>query len=304
MIRFRRLTPALLDAWLVAQPVQSPHRSYRLRLWRGSHSGLSAIRGELLAYIDEALEDTRRRIRRGFEDDLSPFNDPKRDPAANYPALLHRVTLQGYFGETLAVIAVEHWGAHDRADWKVPSFLFRLHDQEFQHLEAINERLLAGEGYTPDREAELRPGRTGDDGLAFRMNTENTITDVLTLEAKCLARSHPAKIEEAHKKLAAGGLRPSGIRELINLLAEYDTGEAQVWLAALLGLWKDGYRFAKRHHAIAYTCGQIPRQTPGRLAWMPTDAPHPAYPSDGNLEGMEFQFEDLGMIIDSLYRDA
>ena len=65
---------------------------------------MTAIRDQLTDYIDEPFEDARRRIRRGFEDDLSPFRDPANDPAANYPALLHRVTLQGYFGETLAVL--------------------------------------------------------------------------------------------------------------------------------------------------------------------------------------------------------
>jgi hypothetical protein len=213
MIRFRRLTPALLDAWLVNQRLANAHERYRLRVWRESRAGLAGIKAELIAYVDEALEDARQRVRRGFEDDLSPFNDPAADPAANYPGLLHRVTLQGYLGETLAVLAVEHWGAHGHFDWIVPAFLFRLHDQEFQHLETINERLLAGEIYDPDRDAERRPGRTGDDGLAFRMNGANTITDVLTLEAKCLVRSNTAKIEEAHQKLAAGGLRPSGVRE-------------------------------------------------------------------------------------------
>jgi hypothetical protein len=145
----------------------------------------------LMVHLKVALEpfDTRQRIRRGFEDDLSPFNDPAADPAANYPALLHRVTLQGYLGETLAILAVEHWGAHGHTDWVVPAFLFRFHDQEFQHLEAINERLLTGEAYDPDRIAERRPGRTGDDGLAFRMNADNIISDVLTLEAKCLAKN-------------------------------------------------------------------------------------------------------------------
>lgn len=38
------------------------------------------------------------------------FSDPAPKPATNYPALLHRVTLQDYLGETLAVLAVEHWG--------------------------------------------------------------------------------------------------------------------------------------------------------------------------------------------------
>lgn len=303
MIRFRRLTPGLLDAWLEDQHLANDHGRYRLRVWRENRAGFAAIRAELIAYVDEALEDARRRIRRGFEDDLSPFDDPAVDPAANYPALLHRITLQGYLGETLAVLAVEHWGAHGHTDWLVPAFLFRLHDQEFQHLEAINERLLAGEAHDPDRMAEQRPGRTGDDGLAFRINGEDTITDVLTLEAKCLAQNNNAKIEEAHQKLAAGGLRPSGVRELINLLDEYETPEAQAWQEALLKLWREGYAVATRYDGVGYTCGRIPARA-GRVAWMPAGAPHPAYTAPRGLEGMEFQFEDLNTVVNTLYRGA
>jgi hypothetical protein len=257
MIRFRRLTPALLDAWLVQHALPNPHARYRLRVWRESRSELTALRAELIAYFDEAFDDARRRIRAGGADDLSPFNDPARDPAANYPALLHRVTLQGYLGETLAGLAVEHWGAHGHIDWVVPAFLFRLHDQEFQHLESINERLLAGETYDPDTIAEQRPGRTGDDALAFRIDDQGVITDVLTLEAKCLAQNRSEKIKEAHAKLAAGGLRPSGVRELINLLQEYDAPAAQLWQQALLQFWRDGFRVAVRLDGIAYVCGRV-----------------------------------------------
>lgn len=303
MIRFQRLTPELLNAWLVDQHLAKAPARYRLRVWRENRAGLAAIRAELIVYVDEAFDDARRRIRRGFEDDLSPFDDPAVDPAANYPALLNRTTLQGYLGETLAVLAVEHWGAHGHTDWVVPAFLFRLHDLEFQHLEAINEHLLAGEVYDPDRTAERRPGRTGDDGLAFRINGENNITDVLTLEAKCLSQNNNGKIKEAHQKLAAGGSRPSGIRELINLLEEYDTPEAQACQEALLKLWKDGYRVAVRYDGVGYTCGQVPARA-GRVAWMPTDAPHPAYTVARKLEGMEFQFEDLTTVVNMLYRGA
>lgn len=303
MIRFKRLPLQLLDAWLVDQRVASAHARYRLRVWRENRSALSGIRGELIAYIDEGFDDARRRIRRGFEDSLSPFNDPVSDPAANYPAVLHRNTLQGYFGEALAVVATEHWGAHGHTDWIVPAFLFRLHDQEFQHLEAINERLLAGEAYDPDRIAERRPGRTGDDAIAFRINRQNTITDVLTLEAKCLGENSTAKIEEAHKKLTAGTARPSGIRELINLLDEYETPSAQAWHEALLKLWRGGYQAATRHDGVAYACGRAPRQT-GRDAWMPADAPHPAYTAARSLEATEFQFEDLATLVDAIYRGA
>ncbi len=300
MIRFLRLTPSLLDAWLVSHTI-SAHPRYRLRLWRENRSALAAIQPELIAYVNEALEDARRRVRRGFEDDLSPFNDPARDPAANYPQLLHRISLQGYLGETLAVIAVEHWGAHGYSDWAVPAFLFRFHDQEFQHLEAINELLRSGAPYDPDSTAQRRPGRTGDDALAFRKNGNNTITDVLMLEAKCLGRNNNAKIEEAHKKLAASPVRPSGVRELINLLDEYDTPEAQTWQQALLKLWSEGYRAANRHDAVGYACAHVPAN-PAEPSWMPANAPHRAYTASRKLEGMEFQFADLRILVDRLYR--
>src|SRR3546814_18717852 len=97
----------------------------------------------------------------------------------------------------------------------VPALLFRFHDQEFQHLDLINERVLAGEVHEPDAEKEKRPGRTGDDGLAFRVDANGVITDILTLEAKCLTVSNTGIMKDAHEKLMVGGNRPSGVREPI-----------------------------------------------------------------------------------------
>src|SRR3546814_19711871 len=91
-------------------------------------------------------------------DDLSPFNDPAHDPAAHYPAMLNRISLQGYLGETLGVLAVEHFGAIGHADWMVPAMLFRFHDQEFQHLDLINESVLEGGVH---RSEESRVGKEG-----------------------------------------------------------------------------------------------------------------------------------------------
>lgn len=303
MIRTKRLTQPLLNTWLVNQPIVKRHATYRLRVWRENPSGLADIRAELLEYFDEAFEDARKRIRRGFEDDLSPFANSSGDPAANYPALLHRITLQGYFGEVLTALTVENLGAHGHTDWIVPAFLFRLHDQEFQHLEEINVRLASGETYDSDAEAERRPGRTGDDGLAFRIRDDNTITDILTLEAKCLATSNSSKIEEAYQKLSNGIARPSGVRELINILDEYHTPESQRWQEALLRLWKNGYRDATRYDGVGYVCGNRPARG-GRISWLPTDEPHPVYTVQRNLEGMEFQLENLTVLIDVLFRGA
>lgn len=304
MIRFRRITLQSLNSWLVPQPLSGSHPNYKLRVWREVNANLAVLRDELIAYAQEALDDARARIRRGFEDNLSPFSDPVDDPAAHYPAMLNRITLQGYLGETLAGLAVEHFGAFGECDWHVPAFLFRFHDQEFQHLDLINERMLMGEAHDPDASAERRPGRTGDDALAFRLDRAGKITHVLALEAKCLVESNSAIIADAHGKLAAGARRPSGIRELITLLSDYETDEAQAWVARLLELYRDGFRTAARRDGLAYTVGNSPARPRTRLSWLPVDAPHPSYTADRQFDAMEFQLEDVEGLVDTLYRGA
>jgi hypothetical protein len=302
LIRLKRLTPLLLDAWLVDQQLTSAHSSYRLRVWRENRAELDPIRDELVAYVDEAFDDARHHLRRGFEDALSPFNDPATDPAANFPAQLHISTLQGYFGEILAGMAIEHWGACDNTDWAIPAFLFRIHVVGFQHLDLINERLATGETHDPDCDSEQRPGRTGDDGLAFRVDEENNITEFLVIEAKCLGQNRTEKVRDAHEKLSAGASQPSGIRELVSLLAEYNTPEAHAWHKALLDLWLSRCQNAVRHDCIAYACGQIPAGTRRRTAWLSTDAPHSGYQVNRNLEAVEFQFADLPRVIRAVFR--
>lgn len=302
MIRFRRVTLRPLNAWLVAQPIAGSHSKYELRVWREVNANFAELRDELIAYAQEALDDARARIRQGFEDNLSPFSDSVDDPAAHFPAMLNRITLQGYLGETLAGLAVEHFGAFGRTDWHVPAFLFRFHDQEFQHLDLINERFLLGEAHEPDAEREKRPGRTGDDALAFRLDATGKITHLLSLEAKCLARSNTAIISDAHGKLAAGTRRPSGIRELITLLSDYETDAAQEWVARLLEFYREGFRTAERSDALAYTVGHSPIMPATRVSWLPANAPHPSYASDRRFDAMEFQLSDLEALVNTLYR--
>ena len=302
MIRFRRMTLQPLNAWLVAQPTARSHPKYELRVWREVDSNFATVRDELIAYAQEALDDARTRIRKGFEDSLSPFSDPVDDPAANYPAMLNRITLQGYLGETLSGLAVEHFGAFGQADWQVPAFLFRFHDQEFQHLDLINERLLTGEPHDPDAEREKRPGRTGDDALAFRLDANGTITHILSLEAKCLIRSNTATIADAHDKLAAGTRRPSGVRELITLLSDYETAEAQEWVGKLLELYSEGFKTAKRRDGLVYAVGNSPVRPATRVSWLPANVPHASYTANRRFDAMEFQLSDLEGLVNTLYR--
>jgi len=62
MIRTRRLTLELLEAWLVDQQLPSAHQRYRLRLWRETRTALAGVLEELKAYLDEAFDDDRRRL--------------------------------------------------------------------------------------------------------------------------------------------------------------------------------------------------------------------------------------------------
>lgn len=301
MIRAKRITQALLDAWLVNQVVSPGNARYRLRVFRANPSAFDAITPELHEYITEALDDARLRLRKGFEDDLSPFTKPSRDPAENFPRLLNIITLKGYWGETLAAIAVEGWGAHNQTDWQVPAMLFRFHDLEFQHLEGINQLLTEGNAYDPDDKAQQRPGRTGDDALAFRINEENVITDILAFESKCLERSNTGIIKDAHGKLSSGLALPSGVRELINLLEDYDSPKAAQWRRSLLALWREGYKSAGRSDGLAYSCGNIPKEK-DRVSWLDAAAPHGEYKSTRNLEAFEFQFPRLKDVVVALYR--
>src|SRR3546814_4679880 len=91
-------------------------------------------------------------------------------------------------------------------------------------------------------------------------------------------------MKDAHEKLMVGGNRPSGVRELINLLTEYHTPEAEAWQQALLQFYRDGFRTAARHDGLAYAVGNSPKVPAERIAWLPPEAPHPAYTIQRNLE--------------------
>jgi hypothetical protein len=234
-----------LEAWLTELPqgteaVSSP--AYRLRIWKEQPNNFSPVLSEMQKYIELAHEDARLTLRKGFEDNLSPFSSDVLDPAANYPSMLNKITLQGYFGETLGVLAVEHWGAHGSNEWQIPAFLFRFHDTEFQHLDTINTRIADGEEYDPDVISERRPGRTGDDGIAFIRDAENNITHILTLECKCVGSHSANTIKDAHEKLHNAPIRPQSVHELIRLLQDYKTDEAKTWVEALLKIWHGGFR--------------------------------------------------------------
>lgn len=303
MIRSKKLQHSSLDKWLVSVPLPGAPKGYSLSLWQEDRGALvGSFRDEVIGYFDEAFEDARASIRKGFADDLGPFKPGSTDPAANFPKLLHRITQQGHLGEMLGVLAVEHWGAAGQTDWKVPAMLFRFHTVELQHLESINERIEAGQSFDQDEEAEMRPGRTGDDALAFRMNDAGEITDVLTIEAKCVKSNNLGSVNEAHAKLSTTLTRNSGFKELINILSNYDTSDAKRWRAALLHLWKESHKTVRRYDCVSYAVGAIPKKPKDRKSWLNPLMPHHTYTAKRNLVAFEFHFPDLSSAIDAIYR--
>lgn len=297
MIRTKKIP--LLHLWLVDQNIQCCNQKYTIRLWRGNTNNFKKIENDLISYVDEAFNDARMFFRKGFDASLSPFISDSVNGKSIYPSVLHKTTLQGYFGEILGPMIVEHFGAFGYDDWCVPAFLFRFHTQEFQHLDLIYEKKKKNEDYYPDQKSEIRAGRTGDDAIAFRINDKNEITHYIVFEAKCLKQHNVSEIKDAYKKLSTGPILSSAIRELINLLQDYDTEEALVWKEALVNLYLHPNGYEKRRNAILYACGQSPHRT---TSWMPTDSPHKDYFSQISLEGLEIHVSDLEKIVSMIFR--
>jgi hypothetical protein len=79
------------------------------------------------------------------------------------------------------------------------------------------------------------------------MDATGQITDVLALEAKCLAANSPAKIRDAHEKVSAAANLVSGVFELVSILNDYATPEAEAWQKALLEVWRSSAARVQRY---------------------------------------------------------
>src|SRR5947209_8763461 len=126
--------------WLCDFVNESSDKKYRHRLFKEYPNKRADILKELTSYIQNAHEDARSRLRKLVENPLDPLDvQPAFDPTDGYPELFHMHTLKGYFGETFAGLIAEHFSPFDENDWKVPAFLFRYHEVEFQHLEVLRQ---------------------------------------------------------------------------------------------------------------------------------------------------------------------
>ncbi|HEY4032970.1 MAG TPA: hypothetical protein VGL94_03285, partial [Ktedonobacteraceae bacterium] len=276
-----------LSNWLQYALVgTSNDNRYRHSLLKEDLNQRDEIIEELKQYIQDAHEDARYHLRELAGYSLDPFEENiAGDPSQGYPESLHITTLKGYFGETFAAIIAQHFFPFEVNNWEVPAFLFRFHIVELQHLEAINQ--VGGE-------VKPRPGRTGDDFLAFQRDSNGKIVRVLYCEAKCTAGHDDGMIAKAYKKTSESPI--VDFLRIIEVLKGKSGPSAEQWIDAIRRA--RGNAQYERYDLISYVCGQHPKRN---SVWLPTDKPHESYEAERRLEAVETHLYDIETLIREIY---
>ncbi len=277
--------------WLQDFVSESDDKRYRHRLITEYPNKRNEILEELTTYVQNAHEDARLRLRKIADNSLDPFGLPAPfDPAEGYPELFHIRTLKGYFGEIFAGLIAEYLSPFDESNWKVPAFLFRYHGVEFQQLEVIRQT---------GRHAGLRPGRTGDDCLAFQLDDKGQIIRYLYCEAKCTPKHRTKMIGDAYRKASESVL--VDLPQVIEILKQKNDAYSVQWVRAIQQLWFQGNNHkSERYDMVSYICGISPVQE-GRTSWLPTDKPREEYKAQRRLEAVEIHLPNVESLIRKVY---
>lgn len=261
--------------------------SYRHHLLKEITERRAEFISAIKPYFQEAHEDVRRYLRELAGISLAPGAPPANaDPTAGYPQDLESNTLTGYFGEVFAAWVVENLSMFKAEGWRVPAFLFRFHIVELQQLEHIRQ---TGE------EAGRRPGRTGDDLLAFQLDGNWKIKKVLYGEAKCTTNHDIGQVSKAHEKV--GRATVQDIPRLIDILKDRQDADAQKWVAALREIYLTVGTLDRRD-LVSYVCGQHPIQ---RRTWISTNRPHDQYNGNRHLDVIEVHFNNVEALVNEVY---
>jgi hypothetical protein len=289
MSRFSEIT-----SWLTVTVQTDAGGRYQHALGQENGANRSTILPALQVLVSGAHEDARKRLRRLASGSLDPLSAPgPKDPADGYPERLHIQTLKGCFGEILAGAVAEDLKPFGIEAWEVPAFLFRYHLVEFQQLAMMNQ---TGAG------AKLRPGRTGDDCLAFLRDSKGDIVAVLFCEAKCTADHDAGLIGEAHEKLSLPNLLPVDLLQLIEVLGDSTEAGAKDWVNALRSLYFKGPNPAapyERFDQVTYVCGRKPVR--GGKSWIPSTTPHDKYTGGRRLHVAEIQISEVEELVKKVY---
>lgn len=182
-----------LHLWLSNSVTPSQDKQYTHRLLTEDFNRRSEILAELKSLVWQAHDDARRHFRGFIANSLDLINiSLVYDLARDYPQSLPLTTLKGYFGEIFAGLVAENFSPFDIDNWRVPAFLFRFHNPAFEQLERVKN---TGE----DTKAIF--GRTGNDCLAFQLDSNGRIRRSLICEAKCTSDHDTDMIAEAHEQI-------------------------------------------------------------------------------------------------------
>ncbi len=282
-----------IKSWLTVTVQTDAGGRYQHVLGQENGANRSTVLPRLQVLVSSAHEDARNRLRRLANGSLDPLSTPSaKDPADGYPKRLHIQTLKGYFGEILAGAVAENLGPFGIKDWKVPAHLFRYHLVEFQQLAMMNQT---------GADAELRPGRTGDDCLAFLRNNNGDIVAVLFCEAKCTSGHDSGLIGEAHEKSSLPNLLPVDLLQLIEVLEDSTDSAAAAWVDALRSLNLKGPNPSapyERLDQVTYVCGQKPVR---EKTWIPSGKPHDKYKGGRRLHVAEIHLSDVEELVKKVY---
>ncbi|WP_375467684.1 DEAD/DEAH box helicase [uncultured Nostoc sp.] len=280
-----------ISKWLSNSVSESEDKRYTHRLLTENKSQRDIIINELILIVQKAHEDARYRLRKLAGNSLTPFEDfSDNDPSDGYPERLNIISRQGYFGEIFSGIIAENFAPFGQDDWEVPAFLFRFHLVEFQHLEFLNQT---------EEIAKKRPGRTGDDCLAFLRNSEGVIIASLVCEAKCTTNHYTEMIAEAHKKASESHIKPVDTPQIIDILQDYDDPFSSEWVNSLRVLWLEPVdKNYERCDLISYICGKHPRINP---TWISPDKPHEQYTAARRLEAVEIHLHEVENLVTTVY---
>jgi DEAD/DEAH box helicase len=283
-----------ISKWLSNSVSESEDKRYTHRLLTEDKSQRDIIINELILIVQKAHEDARYRLRKLAGNSLEPFGDSSEsDPSFGYPERLNIISLQGYFGEIFSGIIAENFAPFGQDDWEVPAFLFRFHLVEFQHLEFLNQT---------EEIAKKRPGRTGDDCLAFLRNSKGVIIASLVCEAKCTTNHYTEMIAEAHKKASIPHEKPVDTPQLIDILQDYDDPLSSEWVNSLRVLWlKPVDRNYERCDLVSYICGRHPIINP---TWISLKKPHEEYTAGRRLETVEIHLHEVENLVKTVYSQS
>jgi hypothetical protein len=282
-----------MTKWLTFSVITAPSGRYEHALGLENLARRKGTMPRLREVLDKAHDDARTRIRSLAGHPLDPLrSSTASDPAKGYPRRLHLRTLKGYFGEVMAGLVAENVHPFGHDDWEVPAYLFRFHLVEFQQLEMMNQAGAA---------AKLRPGRTGDDCLAFRRGRNNEITSILFCEAKCTKGHKSSLVCDAHEKSSLPNVLPVDVLQLVEVLLDSQDANARKWVAALRALRQRGPQHPRheRLDQVTYVHGRRPTNKP---TWIPTAKPHTKYTAKRRLHVAEIFVDGVNKLVGQAYR--